>query len=204
MILPRTFFDRPACELAPVLLNKLLLVGDPGSSRSASCSASCVGGRIAEVEAYDQSEPASHSFNGPTPRCEVMFGAAGFLYVYRSYGIHWCANVVCGDPGWGAAILIRALVPTHGLHDQRQRREKAKTDFDLCSGPGKLCAALGLSDADNGADLANRTSRVAIFDDGTAPPRAPRQGPRIGITKAVERPWRWWLADCKHVSSPRR
>lgn len=184
-------------ELAPLLLNKLLVVGGGGFETQ------MVAGRIVEVEAYDQEDPASHSFGGSTPRCRVMFGAAGGLYVYRSYGIHWCANVVCGEEGHGAAVLIRALAPTRGLSVQRRRREKARRDRDLCSGPGKLCAALGIDRRDNGTLLFDPGSRVRLLDDGVAPPARPRVGTRIGISKATDRPWRWWLPDCHHVSSPR-
>ena len=131
-----------------------------------------------------------------------MFGRAGHLYVYRSYGIHWCANVVCEPVGHGAAVLIRALEPVYGLGEQRLRRGK-EPERDLCSGPGKLCQALGLSGDDNGVDLCVQDSRVLLLDDGRPPPQQPARGPRIGISKAVEQPWRWWVVGNPHVSRPR-
>jgi DNA-3-methyladenine glycosylase len=146
-----------------------------------------VGGRIVEVEAYDEHDPASHSFRGPTPRSAVMFGGPGRLYVYRSYGLHWCANVVCGPVGTGAAVLLRALEPTHGIEEMRRRRGGV-TDRLLCAGPGRLTQALAIDGADSGADL-----REAPFV--LLPPGAGSAGhvttPRIGITRAVERPWRF-------------
>ncbi len=190
-VLRADFYSCSSVELAPRLLNKLLVV------RSEEGLAS---GRIVEVEAYDQFDPAAHSFRGPTPRCEVMFGVGGVLYVYRSYGIHWCANVVCGPPGHGAAVLLRALEPVSGIRLQRDRRASAQRATDLCSGPGKLCQALGLSGADNGAALTRPRGRLVLLDDGDPPPRLPAQGVRVGISKATERPWRWWIDGSPHVS----
>lgn len=186
----RGVLARPAIEVAPSLLNKLLVAEDGNG---------VVGGRIVEVEAYDESEPASHSFRGPTPRCEVMFGRAGHLYVYRSYGIHWCTNVVCDVEGRGAAVLIRALEPMFGLDEQRRRRGR-RLERELCSGPGKLSQALGLTGDDNGSDLCATAGRVLLLDDGKPPPEEMARGPRIGISKAVERPWRFWVPDHPHVS----
>jgi DNA-3-methyladenine glycosylase len=154
-----------------------------------------VGGRIVEVEAYEESDPASHSFGGPRGRNVVMFGEPGHLYVYRSYGIHWCANVVCGPAGHGSAVLLRALEPTHGLDRMRERRGTAD-DRLLCSGPGRLTQALGLTGADNGADL-----RAAPFE--ILPPSRPAavtRTTRIGITKAVEKEWRYVDAGSAAVS----
>jgi DNA-3-methyladenine glycosylase len=158
-----------------------------------------VGGRIVEVEAYHQDDPASHSYRGPTPRNAVMFGAAGHLYVYRSYGIHWCANVVCSEVGTGAAVLLRALEPTHGLEAMRARRGLADVRL-LCSGPGRLTQALGLTGADDGADLL-----APPFD--LIPPAGPtvvEQTTRIGITRAVEEPWRYVEAGTSWSSRARR
>lgn len=144
-----------------------------------------VGGVIVETEAYHPIDPASHSFAGPTRRNAVMFGAPGRAYVYRSYGLHWCLNVVGGATP-GAAVLIRALAPTEGLERMRTRRGAVDTD-QLCSGPGKLCQALAITGALNGAPLDQPPFELDY-------PRAPPpivSGPRIGISKAVERPWRF-------------
>jgi DNA-3-methyladenine glycosylase len=138
-------------------------------------------------------DPASHSFNGPTPRNSVMFGRAGRLYVYRSYGIHWCANVATGADGDGQAVLLRALVPITGVEVMQSRRA-GRPDRELCNGPGKLCAALGIDGADNGLDLTGASSAIRIVDDGAAPPTDPLVGPRIGITRAVDTPWRFRIS----------
>jgi DNA-3-methyladenine glycosylase len=155
-----------------------------------------VGGRIVEVEAYDEHDPASHSFRGPTPRSAVMFGEPGRLYVYRSYGLHWCANVVCGPVGTGAAVLIRALEPTHGIEEMRRRRGDV-ADPLLCAGPGRLTQALGIDGADTGADL--REAPFALH-----PPASGRVAhvttPRIGITRAADRPWRFVEAGTRWAS----
>ncbi len=145
-----------------------------------------VGGRIVEVEAYDADDPASHSFRGPTSRNAVMFGEPGRLYVYRSYGIHWCANVVCGPAGHGSAVLLRALEPTHGLDRMRARRG---TDDDrlLCSGPGRLTQALGLTGAYDGADLAVPPFELVAPDRVLPVERTTR----IGITRAADHDWRY-------------
>jgi len=149
-----------------------------------------VSGRIVETEAYMQHDPASHSFNGPTSRNSVMFGPPGRLYVYRSYGIHWCANVVTGVERDGQAVLLRALVPVDGLEVMRSRRA-GRPDRELCNGPGKLCAALGIDGDDNGIDLTGVSSAIRIVDDGSEVTEAVSVGPRIGITKAVDTPWRF-------------
>ena len=156
-----------------------------------------VGGVIVEVEAYHHSEAAAHSFNGPTPRNMVMFGPAGFAYVYRSYGIHWCVNFVCEKEGSASAVLIRALQPTRGLAAMRRRRG-LEDERSLCSGPGKLCAALGITIKHSGLPLDQppfalyaRVGKVAVV-----------RGVRIGITKSVELPWRYGLKSSKFVSKP--
>ena len=154
-----------------------------------------VGGRIVEVEAYEETDPASHSFGGPRGRNVVMFGAPGRLYVYRSYGIHWCANIVCGPSGHGSAVLLRALEPTHGLEEMRLRRGTAD-DRLLCSGPGRLTQALGLTGAHNGADL-------ALSPFSLVPPTHPAtvaRTSRIGITKAADKEWRYVEAGSAAVS----
>ena len=167
--------------VAPELLNKVLVVG--------RCR-----GRIVEVEAYEGADdPASHAYRGRTARNEVMFGPPGHLYVYFTYGMHHCANVVTGIVGVAEAVLLRAVDPLAGLDEMRARRPAARRDGDLSNGPGKLCAAFDLDRGDDGADLVR--GPVRIVDDGVAPPEAPATSPRIGITKAVDRPWRWYVAD---------
>lgn len=148
-----------------------------------------VSGRIVETEAYMRSDPASHSFNGPTTRNAVMFGPPGRLYVYLSYGIHCCANVVTGAEGDGQAVLLRAVAPVEGLDVMRSRR-RGRPDRDLANGPGKLCEALGITLADDGAPLTDPSSPIRILDDATPPPER-IVGPRIGITRAVDTPWRF-------------
>ena len=178
----REFFDRSVHEVAPDLVGTTLLVDG-------------VGGIIVEVEAYHHSEPAAHSFNGPTPRNMVMFGPPGFSYVYRSYGIHWCVNFVCEKEGSASAVLIRALQPTHGIPAMRRRRG-LHDERSLCSGPGKLCEALGIT---------IKHSELPL----DAPPYALHArvgkpevvtGLRIGITKAVDLPWRYGLKGSTFVS----
>jgi DNA-3-methyladenine glycosylase len=170
----RSFLARDAPVVAPLLLNKLLVHGP------------CVG-RIVEVEAYREDDPASHSYRGRTPRTAVMFGPAGHLYVYFSYGMHYCANVVTGEDGHGAAVLLRALVPIAGLDLMSVRRNGRR---DLADGPAKLCQAFAIGPAQNGADLCTAAD-IGLYDDGTSPPTNPRVGPRVGISKAVDLPWRW-------------
>jgi DNA-3-methyladenine glycosylase len=178
--------------VAPWLLNKLLVSGERV-------------GRIVEVEAYHgANDAASHAYRGITPRTSVMFGPPGFLYVYFTYGMHWCANVVCGPDGEAAAVLIRALAPVAGLEEMRAARPKARSDRDLCSGPAKLCQALGIGRADNATDLlATRGVGIRLRDDGTPPPRRPARGRRIGIKEATERLWRFWVPDDPNVSQAR-
>jgi DNA-3-methyladenine glycosylase len=156
-----------------------------------------VGGPIVEVEAYAPDDPASHSYNGRTPRNATMFGPAGHLYVYRSYGVHWCANVVCGN-GVGAAVLLRALEPTSGL-DEMQARRGLADPLLLASGPGRLTQALGITDAHDGADLTRPpfglVAPTTSVDVTTST--------RIGITRAVEQPWRYSVTGSRFVSRPR-
>ena len=154
-----------------------------------------VGGIIVETEAYDRADPASHSHGGRTARNASMFGPAGHAYVYRSYGIHWCLNFVCGGPETGSAVLIRALRPTSGLEEMRPRRGVGD-DRLLCSGPGRLCQALGLTRAHDGLPLDAAPFRLepsVAGLDSTA-------GPRIGITRAAETPWRFGIRRCPYVS----
>jgi DNA-3-methyladenine glycosylase len=156
-----------------------------------------VGGRIVETEAYDREDPASHSFSGPTPRNQVMFGPPAYAYVYRSYGIHWCLNFVCRETGHGAGVLIRALEPLTGLDVMRQRRGLEPLKL-LCSGPGRLAQALDITHKNNGMSLLEAPFVIE------APERQFDivSGPRIGITKAVDVPWRFGLAGSKFLSKP--
>lgn len=185
--LGRRFYARDSREVARDLLNKVLLKDG-------------VGGRIVEVEAYlGSADPGSHAYRGRTPRNATMFGRPGLLYVYFTYGMHWCANAVCGEEGTGTAVLIRALAPLEGLEEMRRRRPRARRDRDLCSGPAKLCQALGIDRQDDGADLVTG-SGVRIFDDGVPPPRSPGQSRRIGLSSGVEHPWRWYVAGEENLS----
>ncbi|MGO4715409.1 DNA-3-methyladenine glycosylase [Bradyrhizobium sp. 2TAF24] len=182
--LRRAFFNRSVHEVAPELIGATLLVGG-------------VGGTIVEVEAYHHTEPAAHSYNGPTPRNAVMFGPPGFAYVYRSYGIHWCVNFVCEAAGSASAVLIRALEPTHGLAAMRRRRG-LPDERALCSGPGKLCEALAISDRHNGLPLDQPP--IALHARTMNPEIV--AGVRIGITKAAELPWRYGLKGSRYLSKP--
>ncbi len=168
----RAFFNRGVHEVAPDLIGATLLVDG-------------VGGLIVEVEAYHHTDPAAHSFRGPTPRNRVMFGPAGFAYVYRSYGIHWCVNFVCEAEGSASAVLIRALQPTHGISAMRRRRG-LHDERALCSGPGKLCEALGITIKHS--ELPLDAPPIALHARLEKPEIV--MGVRIGITKAVELPWR--------------
>lgn len=194
-LLKRSFFARDSREVAQDLLNKILLA-DAGPRGGGG-----VGGRIVETEAYLASgDAASHSFNGQTRRNASMFGKPGLLYVYFTYGMHWCANAVCGADGEGTAVLIRALAPIHGLETMAERRPKARRERDLCSGPARLCQALAVNGDDDDSDLLS--GRIRIFDDGTPPPAEPGQSRRIGLSVGVERPWRWFVQGNRHLSRP--
>jgi DNA-3-methyladenine glycosylase len=182
--LKRAFFGRSVHEVAPDLIGATLLVNG-------------VGGAIVEVEAYHHTDPAAHSFRGPTLRNKVMFGPPGFAYVYRSYGIHWCINFVCEKEGSASAVLIRALQPTHGIAAMRRRRA-LHDERSLCSGPGKLTEALGITEAHNGLPL--DAPPIALHARASKPEIA--AGVRIGITKAVELPWRYGLKDSRFLSKP--
>jgi DNA-3-methyladenine glycosylase len=157
-----------------------------------------VGGTIVETEAYDEVDPASHSFGRRTARNAVMFGPPGRTYVYRSYGLHWCLNFVCAPQGHGAGVLIRALEPTLGIERMRERRGVADLRL-LCSGPGRLCQALGVTGEDNGLRLDRKPFRVVARSDEDL---AVASGLRIGITKSRELPWRFVLAGSRYLSKP--
>ena len=182
--LKRPFFARSVHEVAPDLIGATLLVDG-------------VGGVIVEVEAYHHTDPAAHSFHGSTPRNQAMFGPPGFTYVYRSYGIHWCVNFVCEKQGSASAVLIRALQPTHGVAAMRRRRG-LHDERSLCSGPGKLTEALGIADAHNGLPL--DAAPIALHARANKPDIV--AGVRIGITRAVELPWRYGLKGSKFLSKP--
>lgn len=158
--------------------------------------------RIEEVEAYDQDDPASHTFRGPTPRTRVMFGPAGHLYVYRSHGIHLCANVVCGPVGRGAAVLVRGGTVVTGREVAVERRSGRDGDGWLAAGPGRLCQALGIRPGDDGvALLGNGPVRL---NGGMAVPEPVMVGPRVGVSRAADRAWRFWLDGARGVSTYRR
>jgi DNA-3-methyladenine glycosylase len=182
--LHRAFFGRSVHEVAPDLIGATLLVDG-------------VGGLIVEVEAYHHTDPAAHSFRGPTPRNRVMFGPPGYVYVYRSYGIHWCINFVCEQEGSASAVLLRALQPTDGI-PLMQRRRRLHDERSLCSGPGKLTEALAITQAHNALPI--DAPPIALY----AGPRTREivTGFRIGITKAVELPWRYGLAGSAYLSKP--
>lgn len=160
-------------------------------------------GRIVEVEAYEPDDPASHSFRGPTQRNAVMFGPPGRLYVYLIYGIHLCANVVVGPVGQGSAVLLRSLEPLDGEELMAQRRGQSKPTA-WTSGPGKLCEALGVRRDHDGVDLLDGDSEIRLIPPTKPHDRPVVSGPRIGITKAVDRRWRFGLADSVHLSRPFR
>jgi DNA-3-methyladenine glycosylase len=159
-----------------------------------------VGGTIVETEAYDQSDPASHSFAGHTARNAAMFGPPGRAYVYRSYGLHWCLNFVCMPAGHGAGVLLRALEPRAGIERMRERRGLV-ADRLLCSGPGRLCQALGVTRELNGCRLDRKPFRIEPRRDASI---QVVEGPRIGISKSREVPWRFALAGSPHLSRPLR
>jgi DNA-3-methyladenine glycosylase len=184
--LSRDFFARPVHEVAPELLGATLLVGG-------------VGGTIVELEAYDEDDPASHGFRGRTSRNAAMFGPPGHAYVYRSYGIHWCLNLVCAGEGRAEAALVRALEPTQGIDTMRERRGLEDVQA-LCSGPGKLCQSLGVTGDHDGAALDEPP--FVLYARGSAPEIV--TGPRVGITKAADLPWRYGVAGSPFLSRPIR
>jgi len=187
--LPRTFFRRDPREVAPDLLNKVLVARDGRAAR------------IVETEAYcGPLDAAAHSYRGQTPRNAVMFGKPGHMYVYFTYGMHYCCNTVCGEDGVGVGVLLRAAEPIAGLDLMRAARPAAKRDRDLCSGPGRLCQAFGIDRRLDGADLVTAVEGMTIVDDGVPPPVDPIVGPRIGIRHAADAPWRWHVPDHVHVS----
>ena len=181
-------FSAPSHEVAPLLIGVTVLVNG-------------VGGRIVETEAYDMTEPAAHTYTGPSARNAAMFGPAGHAYVYMSHGIHWCMNFVCREPGHGAGVLIRAVEPLAGLDAMRVRRGMEDARM-LCSGPGKLCQAMGVTRAHNG--LALTAAPFELIARAEEVEVAVAVGPRIGISKAVELPWRFGEAGSRFLSRPFR
>jgi DNA-3-methyladenine glycosylase len=184
--LGRAFFARSVHEVAPELIGATMFFKGAG-------------GIIVEVEAYHHTDPAAHSYNGRTERNAVMFGPPGFVYVYRSYGIHWCVNFVCEEAGSASAVLIRAIAPTEGIAKMRRRRG-LKDERLLCSGPGRLCEALGITNAHNGLAL-DRPPFELLARSGNVDVIA---GKRIGITRAVDHPWRYGLKGSRFLSKPFR
>jgi DNA-3-methyladenine glycosylase len=175
-------FNRSSLEVARTLIGALLLVDG-------------VGGRIVETEAYDAGEPASHGYGGPSMRTASLFGPPGHAYVYRSYGLHWCLNFVCREAGHGAGVLIRALEPTHGIDAMQERRGRLDERL-LCAGPGRLAQALGIDAAYDGLPLDRPPFALLPAPADTAV----QVGVRIGISKAVDLPWRFGLAGSRFVS----
>ena len=213
--LQRSFLGRDPVLVAPELLGKLLQRGP-------------LLARIVEVEAYGGADDdASHAFRGKTPRNATMYGPPGHLYVYFTYGLHYCANVVCGGEGEAGAVLLRALAPLAGLEVMAERRSTARKPLfrrdesrpaakgkaaptlreqDLCSGPAKLCQAFGLDRRSDGYDLIRGNEGIVLLDDGTEPPNKPSVGTRIGLAEgcsARDVPWRWWVPGEPSVSGPR-
>jgi DNA-3-methyladenine glycosylase len=195
--LGREFFARPPLDVAPELLGCVV------ANRAVAV-------RLTEVEAYDGvDDPGSHAHTGLTLRNEVMFGPPGHLYVYFTYGMHWCANLVCGPPGRPGAVLLRAGEIAAGVNVARKRRPAARTDRDLARGPARLASALGLSRADNGADVCAPGSSIRVLSGRGADAGSIRSGPRVGLARAADRPWRFWLDGDPTVSvyrphTPRR
>ncbi len=190
--LTRRALGGSALDVAPVLLNKVLV----HDGRAV---------RIVETEAYrGELDPASHAFRGRTNRNASMFGRPGLLYVYFTYGMHWCANVVCGEEGVAEAVLLRAGEPVAGIEAMRAARPAARRDRDLASGPARLCQALGVDGGLDGADLVTADRGITLLDDGTAPPRRPARSTRIGLRAGADLPWRFTVATSPHLSRPHR
>jgi DNA-3-methyladenine glycosylase len=193
--LPRQFYDRDSRELATLLLNKLLVSREP--------SGDVLAARIVEVEAYRGAEdPASHAYRGMTRRNATMFGPAGHLYVYFTYGMHWCANVVAHERVEASAVLLRAASPVLGIDLMRSRRVKARDDRGLLSGPAKLCQAFGITGSFDGTDLTRPRGALCLVDDGVPPPATPSVTTRVGIARGRgdDFEWRYCVPGDPHVS----
>jgi DNA-3-methyladenine glycosylase len=191
--LPRSFFARPVLTVAPDLLGRLL-VRDTDAGRTVL--------RITEVEAYDgTNDPGSHAYRGQTPRNNTMFGAAGHLYVYFTYGMHHCVNVVCSPPGKASAVLVRAGEIVEGLPLARERRPNARRDTELAQGPARLTVALGIGRDDDGVDACTAGTGFRLLRGTPAAPDAVRTGPRTGVGgDGAGHPWRFHIADDPTVS----
>jgi DNA-3-methyladenine glycosylase len=187
-LLDESFFDKKVVDLAKDLL---------GCELVHKSSDGLTAGIIVETEAYHQTDEASHSYRGNTSRTAAMFGPPGRAYIYFTYGMHWCFNITAEDEGTGAGVLIRALEPTQGIELMSKRRG-GKTLRELCSGPSKLVQAMGISRSDYGKPVFNREFRLKPRSE--APSLSIRSGPRIGISKAKDKPWRFWLKDNEFVS----
>jgi len=192
----RALVEGDPVAVAPRLLGKIL-------ARSDSTHVLGRAGRIVEVEAYGGAEdPASHAFGGQTARNRSMFGPPGYLYVYRSYGVHWCANVVCWPTGRPGAVLVRSVAPVIGEDAMYRARPAARSPRELAGGPGRLCQALGIDGGHDGLDLLDLDSPVLLLDDGAGSPAIEQSG-RIGITRGTQHPWRWCVSGDPHVSRGR-
>jgi DNA-3-methyladenine glycosylase len=188
--LPRSFYERPSTEVAPDLLGRFLARELPEDGRLVA--------RIVETEAYEEDDPASHSFRGRTSRTEVMFGRPGGLYVYFTYGMHYCMNVVTGRSGEGSAVLLRAAEPLEGLAEMMRRRGTDERRL-LCSGPARLAQAFGVAGPENGLDLVGGSALFLLPGDPVARSRVVR-GPRVGVSAGGERPWRFFVRGDPFVS----
>ena len=197
--LPRAFLERPVLEVAPDLLGRVVVHEDERGP---------VAIRLTEVEAYDgTNDPGSHAFRGPTPRTQVMFGRAGHIYVYLSYGMHWCANIVTGTAGSAAAVLLRGGEVVDGEDLARGRRQTVRSSRDLARGPARLAGALGLTGEHSGDDLCGRDSSLTVHAGEPPVPSRVRSGPRVGVSgaggDATLHPWRFWV-DGEPTVSPYR
>lgn len=190
--LPRGFFARTSPEVAPSLLGKVLVSDLPDA---------LVVARLVETEAYRQDDPASHSYRGRTERNAVMFGPGGHLYVYFTYGMHFCMNVSCEEEGFGSAVLLRAAAVLRGAEVVRARRGPRHRDHDLLRGPARLTSGLAVTRAHDGIDLLDPASPLRLEDDGWRPdPEGVAVGPRVGVREAADKPWRYWLRGVREVS----